>query len=363
MPRRAIAWASSTSPSSMRGSTRLHERGLLECHPRPPLGGPAVGEREVGEVALAQGRPCRAGVAGVGAVLGGDRADRLEQAVARRTLPALDVDQRLVDERPDHLGDVVDVAPRRARRRRSPSRCRSSRRTPPGAGTPPARSGRAGRSSSRAAPAACAGVRQRASSRRRSDGEATIEAGEDLRRREDVGAGGGELDGERQPIEPPADRERHGAVVAVEAQRAVAAVVPGRRRGRRSPRSTAAGATETVCSPRDAEPFRLVASSAVAGQSASTARASSRAEVEDVLAVVQQHQRALGRGDARRRRRRASRRRDRRRGCRRRRRRWARRRGSRPDRPSTPRRPTSVLHRARTPSPASSCRCRPAPAA
>ena len=41
------------------GLDELYERGLLERQPRPPRQVPRVCEREVGEVALAQGGTCR----------------------------------------------------------------------------------------------------------------------------------------------------------------------------------------------------------------------------------------------------------------------------------------------------------------
>ena len=108
--------------------------------------------------------------------------------------------------------------------------------------------------------------------------EPVVEPGGDLRDRERPGAGGGQLDGERQPVEPGADvgDDAVGVVGEVRAARRPPGRGPGRgaRRRRR-----ASGGTGQMVSPPTRSPSRLVARSRRPGQRRSRSSATSAAVV------------------------------------------------------------------------------------
>ena len=154
------------------------------------------------------------------------------------------------------------------------------------------RRGRAGRSSSRSRRAASAGAAARRAGRS-SAGPAAGQPVEDLGGGQDLGAGGGELDRQRQPVEARAD-------LLDRARRPARARAAGRRRGRGArtarPRARSrAAAARARARRRAAARARLVTTSFDRGELASTP-AQLRRRVEQLLEVVDDQQQ-LRRGE------------------------------------------------------------------
>ena len=199
--------------------------------------------------------------------LGRVLADRLQHPVAL----VREAEQALLDERLQRVEvGACDLLRRLQRAAAGEDGERSEERAAP----PP----RGGRSSTRSSPGASAGAdrrRGRPSSRSRRCGEAL----EDLRGRERLRAGGGELDREREVVEARA--ELGDLVASVRAGSA-------RRRARRPP-SEASGGTAYSTSPCTRRSSRLVTRSARLGQACSERRELGRG-LDHLLQVVEEEE-------------------------------------------------------------------------
>ena len=163
--------------------------------------------------------------------LGAVLADGLEHPVAQAVV-GLDPQQRLVDERVEQVGDVGGVEPGR-RRDRAPRTRRWRRRGRPRAAR------RAARSSSReqvpaplhdGAQRAVPGHRRAAAAGEQP--EPVAEPGGDLRDRQHPQPRRGQLDGERQTVEPPDDVDHVADVALVDREGRRRRPGPGRRTAR-----------------------------------------------------------------------------------------------------------------------------------
>ena len=191
---------------------QLHQRRLFEPQPRPPRPIAPVCEREDGEVALGQRGAGADRVAHFVAVATGDGPDRLEQPVAGRALVSLDVDERLVRERPHDLGHVVRidaVVAHGGHRGRQIEAADEHREAPEHGSVHRIEQLVAPVDQPLQGPLALVDRVVTTPERR----QPVADAVEDLARREHVGAGRRELDGQRHAVESAADLEQHGVVL------------------------------------------------------------------------------------------------------------------------------------------------------
>ena len=146
--------------------------------------------------------------------LAGVLAQRLQEPVAPGAVgEVVRHHQRLVHQPAEQVVDLVAVHRRRRRRPPPPPPASSRRRRRPAGRTAPAPARSAGRSSSPRSPAASAGAAARCGSPGQ-QAEAVLEPGEQLVGGQRPDAGGGQLDGQRDAVQPAADLgDRRGVPV------------------------------------------------------------------------------------------------------------------------------------------------------
>ncbi len=247
-------------------------------------------------------RADRGELARLGQALDPVLADRLEHPVARGRRVD-DLQQRAVDQRGEEVEDLA-----RASRRGRPRRSAASR--PPGKTASRSASARSALGQQVPAPvddgAQRAVARQRGAAAAGEQPEAIVEAPGDLLGRQRAQAGGGELDRQRQAVQPAADLDDRGDVLRVdgEAGRRRRAAVGEQLDRRMGERLVDAGVRAGPGQRRDldqplADDAQRLAAGRQDAQRAGSAPSSSSASggdvADQVLAVVEDDERGRGR--------------------------------------------------------------------